>query len=120
MIMIWINIFLAVILLLTILSSYNLVAKGDNKLVIWPEYFDSSLSKSSGRRVSRKLAFSSPNIEEIAKAAKKLKLNPKLERNKTYPGRWWRKSGRVLVSARDKKTKIIKRIAVVIKKSKSK
>jgi signal recognition particle subunit SRP19 len=95
-----------------------MVSKDDNKIVIWPEYFDNAVSKSAGRRVSRKLAISSPNVEEIAKAAKKLKLNPKIERNKIYPGRWWRKSGRVLVQPKEKKTKIIKRLAIVIKKGK--
>ncbi len=100
------------------LSSFTLVAKAENRLILWPEYFDNSLSKRHGRRVRRKLATSSPTVEDIAKAAKKLKLNPKIEHEKSYPGRWWRKTGRVLVQATDKKTKIIRRIAIVMKKSK--
>lgn len=114
--MIWLQLLLLFLIMIFIISI--LVSKGDNKLVIWPEYFDNSLSKSDGRRVSIKLATKSPTVDDIAKAAKKLKLNPKIERGKAYPTRWWRKSGRVLVRASDKKAKIIKRLAIVIKKSK--
>ena len=100
------------------LELYSLVTKKDNRLVLWPEYFDKSLTKGSGRRVPTKLAIHQPSVEEIAKAAKKLKLNPKIESNKAYPGRWWRRSGRVLVQPRLEKTKIIRRIAIILKKSK--
>ena len=114
--MIWI--LFVLVFIIPYLLMFNLVARDDNKIVIWPEYFDNSLTKRKGRRVSRKLATKTPTVEDIAKAAKKLKLNPKIERNKTYPARWWRKTGRVLVRASDKKTKIIRRIALIIKKSK--
>ena len=95
-----------------------LVTKKDNKLILWPEYFDNSVTKSHGRRVPNKLAIPAPTVDEIAKVAKKLKLNPKIERNKAYPGRWWRKSGRVLVQGKMEKTKIIRQIAIVLKRSK--
>ncbi len=114
--MIWIQIL--ILLMILYIFSINLVAKGENKIVLWPEYFDNSLSKKEGRRVSRKLAISAPTVEDIAKAAKKLKLNPKIERNKAYPGRWWQKTGRVLVRRALNKNQVIKRIAIVLKKSK--
>ena len=108
-----------IILTLTLIISSLLVTRKDNRIVLWPEYFDISVSKSRGRRVPTKLAVKTPTVEEIAKAAKKLKLNPKIESNKSYPGRWWRKTGRVTVQPRARKTKIIRLIAKNIKKKKN-
>lgn len=117
--MIWIQLMLAlVIILITQLNLLSLVTKGDNKIVLWPEYFDNSLTKNRGRRVPTKLASTSPTVEDIARAAKRLKLNPKIERSKSYPSRWWKQSGRVLVRSSEPKTKIIRRVAQVMKKSK--
>jgi len=117
--MIWVQLILVlVIIIITQLKLLSLVLKGDNKIVLWPEYFDNSLTKNSGRRVPKKLASTSPTVEDIAKAAKKLKMTPKIERSKSYPSRWWKQSGRVLVRSSDPKTKIIRRVALVMKKSK--
>ncbi len=63
-----------------------------------------------------KLAANNPSVEDIARAAKRLKLRPKIELNKAYPSRWWRKNGRVLVQAKVRKTKIIRQVAIVMKK----
>ena len=93
-----------------------MVSKDDNKIILWPEYFDKNLTKNHGRRVPLKLAYNNPTVEDIAKAAKRLKLHPKIEINKAYPGRWWRKSGRVLVLPKAKKTTIIRQVAKVMKK----
>lgn len=103
--------------IITYLLLWTLVTKKDNRVVLWPEYFDKAVSKQKGRRVPVKLATQTPTVEEIAKAAKKLKLNPKIENNKAYPGRWWRKTGRVLVQPKFKKTKIIRQVALILKKS---
>ena len=113
--MIW---FLLSLIILPLFLLWSLVTKKDAKLVLWPEYFDKAISKNQGRRVPAKLATQSPTVEDIAKAAKKLKLNPKIENNKSYPGRWWRKTGRVLVQSRFKKTKVIRQVAIIIKKYK--
>ena len=107
-------------LFMVIILAITLVSKKDNKIVLWPEYFDKSISKSRGRRVPLKLATNTPTTDEIAKAAKRLKLNPKIEAKKSYPGRWSRQAGRVLVSSKIKKTKIIRRVAMVVKKYKKK
>ena len=117
--MIWFQlILLFAIIIITQLILFSLVSKEGNKIVLWPEYFDSSLTKNLGRRVPTKLASTSPTVDDIAKAVKKLKLNPKIERTKSYPSRWWKQNGRVLVRSSDPKTKIIRRVALVMKKSK--
>jgi signal recognition particle subunit SRP19 len=99
-----------------------MVAKKDNKLVIWPEYFDQTLTRARGRRVPKNLATASPNVETIHKAAKSLGYKSVLERDKKYPRFWWKKEGgRVLVSSKGiAKSRIILNIAKRMKKLSSK
>ena len=53
-----------------------MVSKGERIVVLYPEYFDASLSRKEGRRVPKRLAVSTPKLEDIEKAARNLKLNP--------------------------------------------
>ena len=62
-----------------------MVSRDEKKFVIYPIYFDKTISKISGRKVSLKNAVEKPNIEEISKAAKSLGLNPVLEKEVTHP-----------------------------------
>ncbi len=89
-----------------------------DKWVIWPIYFDLDASRMNGRKISKEMAFKNPSIDEIFNAAKKLGLNP-VKENKAYPGRWWRKEGRVLVEKKFSKMETIRKIAEIIKQSKS-
>ncbi|KAF5414098.1 MAG: Signal recognition particle 19 kDa protein [Candidatus Methanogaster sp.] len=68
-----------------------------DRIVIWPIYFDSRLSRNDGRRVSRRSAVKSPRLDEIAEAARMLNLDCTLEEKKAHPAAWWEKQGRVLV-----------------------
>ena len=88
-----------------------MVSKGEDKYVIWPLYFDKSVSRMNGRKVARKHAVEKPNIEDIAKAAKSLGLHPVLEKDCAYPSRRWKKEGRVLVDKKDAKSKVLVQIA---------
>jgi signal recognition particle subunit SRP19 len=99
-----------------------MVAKKDNKLAIWPEYFDHTLTRTGGRRVPKNLATASPNVESIHKAAKSLGYKPVMEREKKYPRKGWQKDGgRVLVNSKGlPKSKIILNIAKRMKKGSAK
>lgn len=88
-----------------------MVSRGEDKYVIWPVYFDKSVSRFSGRKVSSKQAVEKPLIENILKAAKSLGLNPVFEKDYAYPSTPWKKEGRVLVDKKDSKSKILKQIA---------
>ena len=88
-----------------------MVSRGDEKYVVWPIYFDISVSRLAGRKVSKKHAVEKPNIEDIAKAAKSLKLNPVIEKDCGHPSRNWRKEGRVLIDKKDLKGKLLRQIA---------
>ena len=88
-----------------------MVSRGEDKYVVWPTYFDKSVSRLSGRKVPKKNAVDKPNIESISKAAKSLGLNPVLEKDMSYPSKHWKKEGRVLVDKKDSKSKLLRQIA---------
>jgi len=88
-----------------------MVSRDEDKYVIWPIYFDKSVSRLDGRKVSKKHAVEKPTVENISKAAKSLGLNPVLEKETTYPSRPWKKNGRVLVDKKDSKSKLLLQIA---------
>ncbi|KYK27866.1 hypothetical protein AYK20_01920 [Thermoplasmatales archaeon SG8-52-1] len=88
-----------------------MVSRGEDKYVIWPIYFDNSISRIQGRKVSKKYAVDKPTVESIIKAAKSLGLNPTLEKDRAFPSRHWRKEGRVLVDKKESKRKLLVKIA---------
>ncbi|GGM67535.1 signal recognition particle subunit SRP19 [Halarchaeum rubridurum] len=69
--------------------------------VIWPAYFDATLSRREGRRVPRSLAVDDPTVDEIAQAVGQVGYDAVIEREKAYPRRGWTESGRVLVKDAD-------------------
>ena len=88
-----------------------MVSRGEDKYVIWPIYFDKSVSRLNGRKVAKKHAVEKPSIENISKAAKSLGLNPILEKEVAHPSRYWKKEGRILVDKKDTKSKTLVKIA---------
>jgi len=88
-----------------------MVSRGEDKYVVYPIYFDKSVSRLAGRKISKKQAVDKPSLEDISKAAKSLGLNPVLEKEVAYPGRNWKKEGRVLIDKKDSKSKLLVQIA---------
>ncbi len=85
------------------------------KIVIWPAYLAAGKTKREGRLVARKHAVKSPKVEEIAKVAKTLNLEPEVEKEKAYPKSHWDKGGRVLVTKKGSKGETVREIAKGIK-----
>ena len=88
-----------------------MVSKDEDKYVVWPIYFDKTISRLDGRKVSKKYAVEKPSSDDIAKAAKSLGLNPVLEKDAAHPSRYWRKEGRILIDKKDSKIKLLRQIA---------
>jgi len=88
--------------------------------VIWPAYFDSSLSRSLCRRVSLSLSVKNPTTEQILKAAKKLGWLAEVEAG-SHPAIWWKKTGKVIVDPGKpaKKSEVIKSLARAMKSMRS-
>ncbi len=80
-------------------------------IIIYPQYFDKNLTLSEGRKIPKHLAIKEPSLNDIIKALKKLKLQYTSEKNKSYPKRWYEKSGRVLVENKKNKRETLKEIA---------
>lgn len=88
-----------------------MVSRADNKIILYPLYFDSSVSRLHGRRLPKKYAVEKPTSEAIAKAAKSLGLNPVWEKESVHPSTPWKKEGRVLVDKKGPKTKLLIQIS---------
>jgi len=88
-----------------------MVSKGEGKWVIWPVYFNKSISRLNGRRIAKKYATEKPSSEGIAKAAKSLGINPILEKKCSHPKKHWKKEGRILVDQSESKSKLLLQIA---------
>lgn len=93
--------------------------KDEKRSIIWPDYIDSKKTRSEGRKISKKHAVSSPKIREITQAAKKLGLNPSVEKYKSYPPSWWEGSGRVIVDKKMRKLEVLLKISNLINGSRS-
>jgi len=93
--------------------SYNLVFI--MRATIWPVYIDSKKTKHEGRKVSLEHAISTPKLREISRAAKKLGLNPEVEKNKSYSRSWWESSGRVTVDKTMPKREILMKLSNIIR-----
>jgi signal recognition particle subunit SRP19 len=81
-----------------------------NKFVIWSIYFDSEKTRAEGRRIPRNLAISSPKLDELHKATKKLGLQSEVVSDAAYPSFPWRKSGCLVIPKTDSKNKILQKI----------
>lgn len=85
--------------------------------IVYPEYFNKELSLKEGRKVPLEIAVKNPSINNIANALKKLKIQHIVEKDKSYPGRWYEKNGRVIIETDQVKRELIKEIAINMKSS---
>jgi signal recognition particle subunit SRP19 len=83
--------------------------------VIWPAYFDATLSRREGRRVPEDLAVEEPTVDELATAVQQVGYDAVVERDVAYPRRHWADSGRVLVKdAEDSKNDLVQAVAAYV------
>jgi len=91
----------------------------ENRIIIYPAYFDSNRSRKEGRKVSKKEAVSSPTIEELMNAVRELGLKWELQDERAHPSTPWKKEGRILIADDEPKTRVLKRIATLLKSYRS-
>jgi signal recognition particle subunit SRP19 len=82
-----------------------------DRIVLWPAYFDSAKTREDGRQIPKSLAVPSPTILEIKNAVEKLGLECELIPNAGYPKTPWLKIGTLLVKKNESKNQTIRRIA---------
>jgi signal recognition particle subunit SRP19 len=81
------------------------------KVIIWPAYFDSAKSRSEGRKVHKSFAVPSPRISEIKEAADKLGLPNEVVADAGYSKTPWVKTGMLLVKKKGSKNQLINTLA---------
>jgi signal recognition particle subunit SRP19 len=89
------------------------------KVMIWPAYFDQARTRNEGRRVPKSLAVNSPRILEIQEAAQKTGLEFELVADKGYSKMPWIKMGMLLVEKEGSKEQVINRIAKQLLKARN-
>jgi signal recognition particle subunit SRP19 len=89
------------------------------KVIIWPAYFDSAKTRKDGRHVPKDLAVSSPKILEIKEIAEKLHLECEIVMDVAHPRTPWLKTGMLLTKKNEAKEQIIKKIAKQLVKIRS-
>jgi len=90
-----------------------------DRIIIWPAYFDSTKTREGGRRVPRNLAVPFPKIAEVKEAAEKLGLAHELVADVGYAKTPWLKTGMILVKKKGSKGQIVFLIAKQLMKTRS-
>lgn len=84
-------------------------------ITIWPQYLDKNLTLNEGRKVSKEIAVSEPTLSDIERALKRLGLQYSVQKERSYPGKWYEKSGRILVEWDKTKLELLKEVSLKIK-----
>jgi signal recognition particle subunit SRP19 len=79
--------------------------------VVYPAYFDRSLSRRGGRRVKNELSVENVKLEDLVRVVKRLKLTYTEEKGHAYSRRWWLKEGRLLINTSMPKEELLRMIA---------
>lgn len=91
-----------------------------DRVIMWPSYFDSTRTRKDGRQVAKSLAIPNPNIQEIREAADRLHVVYELVTDISYPKAPWTKTGMLLVEKnKESKNQIIHKIARHLVKTRS-
>ena len=84
-------------------------------ITIWPQYLNKNLTLKEGRKITKEDAVSDPTISDIERAVKRLGLQYNIQKEVSYPGKWYEKSGRILVEWEGTKLELIREVSLKIK-----
>ncbi|MEM1564272.1 MAG: signal recognition particle subunit SRP19/SEC65 family protein [Candidatus Bathyarchaeia archaeon] len=87
-----------------------------DKVVLWPAYFDSTKTRGEGRKVPKILAVPSPKITELKEAVEKIGFKCEFVADAIYPKMPWLKTGMLLVIKKEPKNQLLKKIAKQLQK----
>ncbi len=74
-----------------------MVSKRDGQYILYPQYFDSRLSRAQGRRVPRDVAVKAPSASDVFHAARAAGFDPEMDPEHHHPAHWNERAGRVLI-----------------------
>ncbi|HJJ48941.1 MAG TPA: signal recognition particle subunit SRP19/SEC65 family protein [Methanocorpusculum sp.] len=79
---------------------------------LYPCYFNASLTRKEGRRVSKELAWDNPNLSQLARLAKSLDINViEEDQSARCPKQWYAAAGRLRVEYDGSKETLMRTIA---------
>jgi len=78
--------------------------------ILYPCYFNSTLSREEGRRVPRSLGAKGPSAGDIERALKRLGISNQIEEHQ-HPAHWSRHEGRVVAIWTGRKEALIKKVS---------
>ena len=84
-------------------------------ITVWPQYLDKKLTLKEVRKIAKIDAVSDPTISDVERAVKRLGLKYELQKDVAYPGKWYEKSGKILVEWEGTKLELIRAISSEIK-----
>ena len=84
-------------------------------ITIWPQYINKNLSLSEGRKISKEDSVKDPTLNDIERALKRLGLTHNVQKDAAYPGKWYEKSGRILVEWEGTKLELLREVSLEIK-----
>ena len=84
-------------------------------ITIWPQYINKNLTINEGRKISKEFAVKDPSLNDNERALKRLGLKYSVQKEVSYPGKWYEKSGRVLVEWEGTKLELLKEVSLKIK-----
>ena len=90
----------------------------ETAITLWPEYFDSTRTRSQGRRLPLELCVKNPSLDMIAKGAILLDLDYSIHEEMCYPADWAARKGCVRVEkGKMKKSAILPKIGETLVKN---
>ncbi len=85
--------------------------KSRDRIILWPVYFDSTRTRSEGRKVPRRLAVPNPQVTDVLTALERLNLKGEVVQDAAHPRSPWRRIGYIVIQKNDSKNRILKRVA---------
>lgn len=82
-----------------------------DRIILWPIYFDSTRTRSEGRRVPKRLAVRAPRLKDIQRASEDLGLKFEAVMETAFPRSPWRKTGYISVLKKGPKNQLLEKIA---------
>ena len=78
--------------------------------ILYPCYFNTSLMRSEGRKVSRNIGAKGPVLSDLERALNRAGVKYRVEEHH-HPAHWARHEGRVVAVWTDSKTALLKKVA---------
>lgn len=87
--------------------------------ILWTAYFDSTLTRSEGRRIPKELCIPEPTLEELIEAVGAVGLKTLAAKTARFPKTWWRITGYVAVERSGVKGDLMKEISRSLRRNRS-